>query len=110
MKDIAQPEIYPMPMFATIQVREVQKSVEWYKRALSFTIIYEMPGPDGRLYLAHMRRQKYQDLLLAAAKSSSPIGEVAGARSETSGATYVLMIRVFRDRTASAPSSSLIFR
>ena len=31
-------------------------------------------------------------------------------RSEASGATYVFMIRVFRDRTASAPSSALIFR
>ena len=75
---MAQPEIYPMPMFATFQVRDVQKSVDWYRRALSFTIIYEMPGPDGRLYLAHMRRQKYQDLLLVATQSS-PLGEeVAG--------------------------------
>jgi len=60
-------EIYPMPAFATLAVADVAAVAAWYERALGFTTVFAGPSVGGQPTLVHLRRQKYQDLLLTAA-------------------------------------------
>src|SRR5215831_14972122 len=64
-------EIYPMPMFAKIAVTDVASVAGWYGQALGFAVIFQMPGPDGKPVLVHLRRKKYQDLLLVPSRTGS---------------------------------------
>lgn len=57
-----QEEFYPMPMFVTLEVRDLSMSAEWYQRALGFRVVYS--GPPGAFTLIHLRRERYQDILL----------------------------------------------
>lgn len=63
-----QSEIYPMSMFPTFEVSDVRASIGWYTEVLGFIVIYEMPDSDGQTSMAHLRREKYQDVILAAEK------------------------------------------
>jgi catechol 2,3-dioxygenase-like lactoylglutathione lyase family enzyme len=58
-------EIYQMPMFVTLPVRDLASSAAWYE-AVGFTVLATMPGPGGTAGLVHLRRMRYQDLLLVA--------------------------------------------
>jgi catechol 2,3-dioxygenase-like lactoylglutathione lyase family enzyme len=55
--------VYPMPMFVTLPVQDLASTTRWYE-ALGFVVLATMPGPDGPESLVHLRRQRYQDLLL----------------------------------------------
>jgi uncharacterized glyoxalase superfamily protein PhnB len=68
-------EVYPMPMFATIAVDDVIAVSRWYQAALGFGEMFAAPGPGGAPSLAHLRRRKYQDVLIV------PGGAPAGAAS-----------------------------
>ncbi|MFA7199706.1 MAG: VOC family protein [Methanoculleus sp.] len=57
-------EIYPMMLFPTFEVRDIEASVDWYIRVLGFSPVYIMHDPEGRAHLAHLRRLKHQDILL----------------------------------------------
>ena len=67
-------EIYPMPMFATLAVADVNGVVSWYRTALGFGVVFSAPAVNGQPPLVHLRRKKYQDLLIVAAP-----GEAASA-------------------------------
>ena len=56
-------EIYPMPMFVTLPVRDLVASTAWYEAA-GFAVLATMPGPAGAASLVHLRRLRFQDLLL----------------------------------------------
>jgi catechol 2,3-dioxygenase-like lactoylglutathione lyase family enzyme len=56
-------EIYPMPMFVTLPVRDLMASTAWYEAA-GFAVLATMPGPSGPASLVHLRRLRYQDVLL----------------------------------------------
>ena len=56
-------DIYPMPMFPTLPVSDLSASTRWYE-ALGFVVLATMPGPDGPESLVHLRRLRYQDVLL----------------------------------------------
>jgi len=58
------PEIYPMPAFPTLVVRDIEASSRWYQEALGFRHIFTIPGPGGGPLLVHLRWIKYGDLLL----------------------------------------------
>jgi len=60
-------EIYPMPMFATIAVADVNSVVAWYQSALGFGVVFSAPGAGGQPSLVHLRRKKYQDVLITPA-------------------------------------------
>src|SRR5262245_19629655 len=62
-------EIYPMPIFAKIAVTDIAAVSRWYEEALGFAVIFQMPGADGQPALVHLRRKKYQDLLLIPARA-----------------------------------------
>lgn len=57
-------EIYPMPMFPTLAVRDVGASVGWYAEQMGFGTVFVMPGADGEPVLGHLRWRKYADVLL----------------------------------------------
>ena len=58
-------DFYPMPAFITLAVSDVIEVGRWYKEALGFRSVYDGPtGPDGKPRLVHLRRARYQDLLL----------------------------------------------
>jgi uncharacterized glyoxalase superfamily protein PhnB len=57
-------EIYPMPMFPTLAVRDVGASVGWYAETVGFATVFVMPGSDGDPVLGHLRWRKYADVLL----------------------------------------------
>jgi len=60
-------EIYPMPMFATLSVADVRGVAAWYESALGFGTVFAAPGAAGQPSLVHLRRRKYQDLLITPA-------------------------------------------
>lgn len=60
-------EIYPMPAFATLAVADVAAVAAWYERALGFSTVFATPAAGGQPTLVHLRRRKYQDLLLVPA-------------------------------------------
>jgi uncharacterized glyoxalase superfamily protein PhnB len=51
-------EIYPMPVFVTLVVDDAPGVVDWYVRALGFGVMFRGP-------VVHLRRSKYQDILIA---------------------------------------------
>ncbi|HTE39234.1 MAG TPA: VOC family protein, partial [Steroidobacteraceae bacterium] len=71
-------EIYPMPMFATMQTRDVNALSQWYQAALGFAVMFEGPEIDGQPVLIHLRRRKYQDVLLKLAHSTGPAPQMTG--------------------------------
>jgi catechol 2,3-dioxygenase-like lactoylglutathione lyase family enzyme len=56
--------IYVMPAFATHRVGDLEASRRWYVEGLGFEALAELPGPSGGIALIHLRRWRYQDLLL----------------------------------------------
>ncbi|HEV2287935.1 MAG TPA: VOC family protein [Candidatus Acidoferrales bacterium] len=64
-------EVYPMPMFATLSVAEVAAVAKWYEEALGFRIMFQGPAIGGQHSLVHLRRAKYQDLLLVPITSNT---------------------------------------
>jgi uncharacterized glyoxalase superfamily protein PhnB len=60
-------EIYPMPAFATLEVDDVRGVAAWYERTLGFRTVFAAPDVGGQPGLVHLRRRKYQDLLLTRA-------------------------------------------
>ena len=63
-------DIYPMPSFPTLEVRDLAVSTQWYQEVLGFRKVFTIPGPDGGPVLTHLRWAKYADLLLRAEASS----------------------------------------
>ena len=64
-------EIYPMPMFPTLVVTDVAGVAAWYERVLGFAIVFKAPAVGGQPSLVHLRRRKYQDVLLTPAASNA---------------------------------------
>lgn len=92
--------IYVMPAFATLAVTDLEASTRWYVDGLGFEILAELPGPGGRTALVHLRRERYQDLLLVPAGDGRPglglsfaagdedLEARAGALAEAAGGTH----------------------
>ncbi len=61
--------IYVMPACATLAVSDLDASRRWYVEGLGFAVLAEVPGPSGGVALIHLRRWRYQDLLLVPGRS-----------------------------------------
>jgi uncharacterized glyoxalase superfamily protein PhnB len=61
-------DIYPMPFFPTLTVKDLEWSSNFYQQALGFKHIFTMSGPAGQPALVHLRWVKYADLLVATAR------------------------------------------
>ncbi|MGY1550702.1 VOC family protein [Microbacterium sp. A588] len=55
--------IYPMPMFINLVVSDLAAAEALYAQA-GFVTLATIPGPGGIPSLVHLRRQKYQDILM----------------------------------------------
>ena len=66
-------EIYPMPFFPTLIVKDLEASSDFYQKALGFKHIFTMPG------LVHLRWVKYADLLITKARDGQEIIGPKGA-------------------------------
>lgn len=55
--------IYPMPMFINLVVSDLAAAEALYAKA-GFVTLATIPGPDGLPLLVHLRREKYQDILM----------------------------------------------
>ncbi|APQ54534.1 Glyoxalase/bleomycin resistance protein/dioxygenase [Corynebacterium pseudotuberculosis] len=56
-------EIYPMPMFVTLTVKDFQRSEKFF-HAAGFITLATVPDPQGNPAVLHLRRLRNQDLLL----------------------------------------------
>jgi len=56
--------IYVMPQFVTFEVSDMSAARRWYVNALGFVELAVLPGPSGDPALVHLRRFRYQDILL----------------------------------------------
>src|SRR5829696_1376783 len=71
-------EIYPMPLFPTLIVKDVEISSNFYQTTLGFKHIFSMPGPDGKPSLVHLRWVKYADLLITKSRDAKELIEPKG--------------------------------
>ncbi|HSJ88953.1 MAG TPA: VOC family protein [Anaerolineales bacterium] len=71
-------EIYPMPSFPILIVKDVEASSNFYQSALGFKHIFTMPGPDGQPGLVHLRWVKYADLLITRSRDGKELTEPKG--------------------------------
>ena len=66
-------EIYPMPFFPILIVKDLEASSDFYQKALGFKHIFTMPG------LVHLRWVKYADILIAGHRDGEDITDPKGA-------------------------------
>jgi catechol 2,3-dioxygenase-like lactoylglutathione lyase family enzyme len=59
-------DIYGMPAFVTLAVADLDRTVDWYTNGLDFVVLFTLPG------LVHLRRWRYQDILVR--EGSAPTG------------------------------------
>lgn len=55
--------IYPMPMFINLAVSDLS-AAERIFTAAGFITLATIPAPEGETALVHLRREKYQDILM----------------------------------------------
>lgn len=63
--------IYGMPAFITLAVADLDRTVAWFTEALDFIELFRMP-PTGEPALVHLRRWRYQDVLVRPAGDGIP--------------------------------------
>jgi hypothetical protein len=67
-------DIYGMPAFVKLAVADLASTVAWFTGALDFIELFTMPGPLGGAALVHLRRWRYQDILVVPAEPGQPVG------------------------------------
>ena len=71
-------DIYPMPSFPTLIVKDLEASFNFYQNALGFKHIFTMPGPGSQPALVHLRWTKYADLLIAIPRDGKELTQPKG--------------------------------
>ncbi len=71
-------EIYPMPLFPMLIVKDIEASSNFYQNVLGFKHIFAMPAPDGKPGLVHLRWVKYADLLITRSRDGKELHEPKG--------------------------------
>jgi len=66
-------EIYPMPSFPMLIVKDLEASSGFYQKALGFKHIFTMPDPGGQPALVHLRWVKYADLLITGSRDGEEL-------------------------------------
>ena len=72
-------EIYPMPLFPMLIVRDLAASSMWYQDVLGFKHIFSMLGPGGVVSLVHLRCVRYADLMIARPRDGKELLKPRGA-------------------------------
>lgn len=66
-------DIYGMPAFVSLDARDVRAAAEWFTSALDFIELFAMP-PGEQPTLIHLRRWRYQDILLRHSEDEVSVG------------------------------------
>jgi len=66
--------IYGMPMFATLAVADLDRTVAWFVDGLDFINLFTVPDASGQPVLVHLRRWQFQDLLVRPAAAPVSVG------------------------------------
>ena len=53
----------------TFAVQDIEAARDWYTRGLDFIDLFSVPGPAGAPLLVHLRRWRFQDILLRPAEA-----------------------------------------
>lgn len=77
---MSESEFYKMPTFAMLGVADPAAAAEWYEEALGFRQIARVYETKGNPGFTHVRRDRYQDILLldAVPGSGRALGMQAG--------------------------------
>ena len=70
--------IYVMPQFVTFEVSDLAAARRWYVNGLGFVELAVLPGPADDPVLVHLRRFRYQDILLVPGRN--PEDKASGVR------------------------------
>ncbi len=62
--------IYPMPVFARVATPDPARLVTFFTEVLDFAIVFAAPEIGGLPSLVHLRRAKYQDVLVVPASGA----------------------------------------
>lgn len=65
-------EVYPMPAFVRFPVADPAEAAQWYIDGFGFGAMYMGPEVDGIPMLVHLRRRRYQDILLVTDPAERP--------------------------------------
>ena len=65
-------DIYGMPAFVTLIVDDVRAAAAWFTTALDFIELFAMPPGDDAA-LIHLRRWRYQDLLVRRGEDAAAV-------------------------------------
>ena len=57
---------YQMPSYTTLMVQDLDTSTRWYCDILGFSLVAQMPGPNGDPIMSHLRWAPHADLILMA--------------------------------------------
>lgn len=66
-------DIYGMPAFVTLIAPDVRAAAAWFTRSLEFIELFAMP-PGNDPMLIHLRRWRYQDILIRRGEAPDDIG------------------------------------
>ncbi|MEE8601082.1 VOC family protein [Euzebya tangerina] len=58
-------DVYPMPSFLSVTCADVAAATRFYVDMLGFAVMFTGPDVGGVPMVTHLRRQKYQDVLLS---------------------------------------------
>jgi hypothetical protein len=66
-------DIYGMPAFLSLDVENVRAAANWFTGALDFIELFAMP-PGDQPALIHLRRWRYQDILIRRNEKGANVG------------------------------------
>lgn len=55
---------YQMPSYTTLLVTQLDISTQWYCDILGFSLVSQMPGPNGHPFMSHLRWAPHADIML----------------------------------------------
>lgn len=64
--------IYPMPAFVSLTASDLGATVRFFTEALDFGVMFSGPEVDGVPMLVHLRRARYQDVLVRQGDGGQP--------------------------------------
>jgi len=67
-------DIYGMPTFITLTSSDPRTTASWFTETLDFIELFAMPPGDSPTVI-HLRRWRYQDILIRRAETTGPVGE-----------------------------------
>lgn len=62
-------DFYIMPTFNKIMVKNIAESSNWYENFLGFTSLFKFKNEKNEVIMDHLRRSKYQDIMLIQANN-----------------------------------------